>query len=166
MSEKTPKFGNIRGNKKEFHKFKQPINLDLINVGQVVVTGKFEHSDGGFKYFVCYKEGEIVKPLCIILPQMSGYLKYFENGGKSMSFMDENENVKDKYNKIWDKIKKKLNIQFHSMPVFDEKHIKAEVREFNGVIKTNFLEDEIPKESIRYTCIACVTIDAVMTMEK
>ena len=80
--------------------------------------------------------------------------------------MDENENVKDKYNKIWDKIKKKLNIQFHSMPVFDEKHIKAEVREFNGVIKTNFLEDKIPKESIRYTCIACVTIDAVMTMEK
>ena len=77
---------------------------------------------------------------------MSGYLKYFENGGKSMSFLVKNDNVQDKYNKIWDKIKKKLNIQFHSMPVYDEKHIKAKVREFNGVIKTNFLEDEIPKK--------------------
>ena len=56
MSEKALKFGNIRGNKKEFHKFKQPINLDLINVDQVVVTGKCKHTDGGFKCFICYKE--------------------------------------------------------------------------------------------------------------
>ena len=40
------------------------------------------------------------------------------------------------------------------------------VREFNGVIKTNFLSDEIPKGSIHYTCIACITIDSVMRMEK
>ena len=52
------------------------------------------------------------------------------------------------------------------MPVYDEKHIKAKVREFNGVIKTNFLGDEIPKEDMHYTCIACITIDSVMRMEK
>ena len=52
------------------------------------------------------------------------------------------------------------------MPVYDEKYIKAKVREFNGVIKTNFLGDEIPKESMHYTCIACITIDSVMRMEK
>ena len=52
------------------------------------------------------------------------------------------------------------------MPVYDEKYIKAKVREFNGVIKTNFLGDEIPKESMHHTCIACVTIDSVMRMEK
>ena len=67
MSEKTLKFDNIRVNKKEFHKSKQPINLDLVNVDQIVVSDKFKHSDDGFKYFVGYKEGEIVKPLCIIL---------------------------------------------------------------------------------------------------
>ena len=52
------------------------------------------------------------------------------------------------------------------MPVYDEKYIKAKVREFNGVIQTNFLGDEIPKENVHYTCIVCITIDSVMRMEK
>ena len=137
MSKKTLKFDNIRVNKKEFHKSKQPINLDLVNVDQIVVSDKFKHSDDGFKYFIGYKEGEIVKPLCIILPQMTGYIKYFENGGKNMSFVIKDDDVLDKYNEIWDKIKETLSIKFHSMPVYDEKYIKAKVREFNGVIKTN-----------------------------
>ena len=100
MSAKTLKFDNLRVNKKEFHKYKQAINLDLINVNQIVVSDKFKHSDGDFKYFIGYKEGEIVKPLCIILPQMSGYIKYFENGGKNMSLMIKNDDVLDKYNEI------------------------------------------------------------------
>ena len=79
--------------------------------------------------------------------------------------MVKDEDVLDKYNEIWDKIKNKLNIKFHSMPVY-KTYIKAKVREFNGVIKTNFLGDEIPKESMHYTCIACITIDSVMRMEK
>ena len=166
MSEKTLKFDNIRVNKKEFHKSKQPIDLDLINVDQIVVSDKFNHSDDGFKYFIGYKGGEIVKLLCIILPQMTGYKKYFENGVKNMSSAIKDDDVLDKYNEIWDKIKETLSIKFHSMPVYDEKYIKAKVREFNGVIKTNFLGDEVPKENEHYTCIACITIDSVMRMEK
>ena len=145
MSEKTLKFDNIKFNKKEFHKSKQPFNLNLLNVDRIVVPDKFKHSDDGFKYFIGYQEGEIVKPLCIILLQMSGYIKYFENGGKSMSFMVKDDYVLDKYNKIWDKIKNKLNIKFHSMPVYDETYIKAKVREFDCKIKANFLGGEIPK---------------------
>ena len=72
----------------------------------------------------------------------------------------------NKYNEIWDKIKETLSIKFHSMPAYDEKYIKAKVREFNGGIKTNFLADKIPKESMHYTYIACITIDSVMRMEK
>ena len=106
MSEKTLKFDNIRVNKKEFHKSKQPINLDLVNVDQIVISDKFKHSDDGFKYFIGYKEGEIVKPLCIILPQMSRYIKYFENRGKNMSFLTKDDDVLNKYNEIRDKIKK------------------------------------------------------------
>ena len=166
MSEKTQKFDNITVNKKEFHNSKQPIKLDLINIDQVVISGKFKHSNDGFKYFVGYKEGEIVKPLCIVLPHMSGYIKYFENGGKNMSFVIKDDNVLDKYNKIWDKIKTDLNIKFHSMPVYDEKYIKAKVREFSCVMKTNFSGDEIPKESMHYICIDCVAINSVMIMEK
>ena len=96
---------------------------------------------------------------------MSGYIKYFENGGKSMSFVIKDNDVLEEYNEIWDKIKNKLNIEFHSMSVYDEKYIKAKVSEFNDVIKTNFLGEEIPKESLYYTCIACITIDSVMRRE-
>ena len=72
MSEKTLKFENFRLDKKEFHKSKQAINLDLVNIYQIVISDKFEHRDDGFKYFIKYfKEGEIVKPLYIVLPQVS-----------------------------------------------------------------------------------------------
>ena len=81
ISEKTLKFDNIRVNENEFHKSKQPINLDLVNVNQIVISDKLKHTDDGFKYFIGYK-GETIKQLCIILPQMSGYIKYFENGAK------------------------------------------------------------------------------------
>ena len=50
------------------------------------------------------------------------------------------------YNEIWDKVKNTLNIKFHSVPVYDEKYRKARVREFNGVINTNFLGDEIKRK--------------------
>ena len=76
-----------------------------VNVDQIVVSDKFKHSDEGFKYFIGYQEGEIVKPLCIIFTQMSGYIKYFENGGR------------EKYEQIWDVIKNKLSIKLHSKPV-------------------------------------------------
>ena len=69
-------------------------------------------------------------------------------------------------NQIWYKIKNKLNIKFHSMPVYDEIYIKAKVGKFNGVIKTSFLSGKVPKENMHYTCIICVTIDSVMRMEK
>ena len=137
MSEKTLKFNNIRLNKKEFHKSKQPIDLNSVNVDQVVVSDKFKHRDEGFKYFIGYQEGKIGKPLCIILPQMSGYIKYFENGGKNMSFFVRDDSVLDFYNKIWDKIKEKLNIKFHSKSVYDETYTKVKARELDGKIKTN-----------------------------
>ena len=166
MDEITLKFDNIRVNKKEFHKSKQPIDSMSVNVDQIVVSDKFKHSDEGFKYFIGYQEDEIIKPLCIILPQMSGYINYFKNGGKSMSFFVRDDNVLDIYNEIWGVIKKKLKMKFHSEPVYDEKYLKTKVREFDGVIKTNFLGNSVPKENTHYTCIACVTIDSVIKMEK
>ena len=129
---------NVRISKREFHKSKQPIDLNLTNTDQIVASDKFKDSDDSFKYFIGDKEEEIVKPLSITLPQMSGYIKYFQNGGKNMSLMVKNDNVLDEYDETWDKIKEKLNINFHNRPVYDEKYIKAKVREFDGVIKTNF----------------------------
>ena len=72
----------------------------------------------------------------------------------------------EKYEKNWDVIKNKLNIKFHSEPIYEQKYLKAKVREFDGVIKTNFLGNDMPKENMHYTCIACITIDSVLTIDK
>ena len=96
MSEKTLKFNNIILSKNKFHKSKHTIELSLVSVDKIVVSDKCKHSDEGYKYFIGYKKGEIVKPLCIILPQMNGYIKYFENGSKDMSFFIKDDEVLDK----------------------------------------------------------------------
>ena len=165
MTEKTLKFNKIRLNKKEFHKSKEPIDLFSVNVDQIVVSDKFKHSDEGFKYFIGYQEDEIVKPLCIILQQMMGYIKYFDNGGKNVSFLIKDDKILNKYEEIWSVIKNKLGIKFYSEPVYDQTYIKAKVREFDGVIKRN-LGNGVPKENMHYTCTACITIDSVMRMDK
>ena len=97
---------------------------------------------------------------------MDGYIKYFENGSKNMSFLIKDDEVWDKYDKIWDVIKSKLNIKFHSEPVYEYKYLEAKVREFDGVIKTNFLNNGMPKESMHYSCIACITIDSVINFNE
>ena len=105
MSEKALKLDN-KFNKKEFHKSKKSMDLNLVDTSKIVISDKFKHTEYGFKYFIGYKEEDIVNPLCIILTQMSGYIKYLENSGKNMSFMIKDVSVLDKYNEIWARIKR------------------------------------------------------------
>ena len=95
---------------------------------------------------------------------MSGYIKYFENSGKNMSFLIKDDEVWEKYVQIWDIIKNKLGIKFHTEPIYEQKYFKDKVREFDGNIKTNLLGNGVPKENMHYTCLACITIDSVMKM--
>ena len=98
---------------------------------------------------------------------MSGYIKYFESGYKKLSFLIKDDGVWEKYDKIWDMIKNKLGIEFHSKPVYEYKYLKVKVRELDGVIKTNFLGNDMPKENMQhYTCIACITVDSIKNIDK
>ena len=92
--------------------------------------------------------------------------KLFGNGGTNMSLMIEDDNVLVKYNDVWNKIKEIKGIKFHSNLVYDEKYIKAKVKEFDGVVNRNVWGNEVPKEGVHYTCIACINIDPVMKMDK
>ena len=82
---------------------------------------------------------------------MNGYIKYFENGGKNMSFLTKNSEVWEKYEEIWNVIKNNLNFKFHCQPIYENKYLKAKVREFHGNIKTNFLGNNLRKENTYYT---------------
>ena len=67
-----------------------------------------------------------------------------------------------KYTKIWNKIKKLLNIKFHSHPIHD---IKTKVKTFDNTINTLFSNNRVPKERNHYICIAAICIDSVVRIE-
>ena len=83
-----------------------------------------------------------------------------------MSFLIKNDEVWEKYEDIWNVIKNKLNIKFHSQPIYENKYLKTKMREFDGSIKTNFLGNYLPKDNTYYTCIACITIDFIIKINK
>ena len=97
---------------------------------------------------VTQKEDDVIRPLCIIFPQLSGFMKYFNESSKYMSIMMKNDRVLIRHNEIWNKIKWLIGKKFYSEPVYEKKYIINKVKIFNGIVNTTLLGDEIPKEDI------------------
>ena len=160
-------FNNTKVNKKEFYASKQAIPLNLVNTNNIVISYRVKQNNDTYKYFIGYSHDDgVIRPLCIVLPQMSGSIRNFENSGKNMSFKVEDEDVYLKYNEIWNQIKSILNVKYHSQPIYDDKYIKTKVKIFNISINTLFSGDEIPKERIHYVCISAICIDSVLRRDK
>ena len=86
-------FNDIEVNKKDFHASIQAIPLNLVNANNIVISYRVKQNNDTYKYFIGYSHDDgVIKPLCIVLPQMNGYIKYFENGGK-MSIKIEDEDL-------------------------------------------------------------------------
>ena len=113
MSLKKIKLGDKEVDKKEFYSSKQAISLDSVDLDKIFVSSKWKIND----YLCGYLNNDVIQPLCVILPQMNGYIKYFDNGGKNMIFVTDNEKVYDKYNEIWEVIRKLLKVKFAVNPV-------------------------------------------------
>ena len=122
---KKIKFGDKEVNKREFYSSKQAISLDSIDLDKIVVSNKWKISETTCKYLCGYLNNDTIQPLCVILPQMNGYIKYFDNGDKNMSFATDDEKVYDKYNEIWEVIRKLLKVKFTVNPVRDDRYLVA-----------------------------------------
>ena len=166
MSLKKIKFGNKEINKKEFYSSKQAILLDSADLNKIVVTKKCKIDDKTYKYFCGYLSNDVIKPLCVILPQMNGYIKYFDDGGKNMSFVADDEKVYEKYNEIWEVIRNLLKIDFTVNTVRDDIYLVAELKIFNKINKTTFTNNAIPMEKNNYICILAIDIDSVLKIDK
>ena len=167
MSEQTLKFDENVVNEKDFHTSKEAVALDFVENSRIPVSDKFKHSENGSKFFIGYlHDDDVIRPLCIVLLQMSGYIRYFDNGRKNMSFLIEDDSVYLKYTRIWNKIKGLLNVKFHSQPIHDDKYIKTKVKTFNETINTLFSDNKVSKERSHYICIAAICIDSVLKIEE
>ena len=154
MSLKKIKFGDQEVNKKEFYlrknifaclfsvqnmlfSSKHAILLDSVDLDKIVVSSKWKINETIYKYLCGYLNNDVIQPLCVILPQMNEYIKYFDNGG-NMSFVADDEKVNDKYNEIWEVIRKLLKVKFTVNPVRDDEYLVAKLKIFNRINRTTF----------------------------
>ena len=165
MSFKKIKFGDKEVDKKEFHSSKQAILLDSVDLDKIVVSSKWKINETTYKYLCGYLNNDVIQPLCVILPQMDGYIKYFDNGGKDMTFVTDNKKVYDKYNEIWEVIRKLLKVKFAVNPVRDDKYLVAKLKMFNKINRTTFNNNDIPIERNHYICILVIYIDSVLKID-
>ena len=100
-----------------------------------------------------------------MLPQMNGNIKYFDDGGKNMSFVTDDEEIYEKYNEIWEVVTKPLKTKFTIGPVRDDKYVIAKLKIFNGTNRTTFTNDTIPFEKNHYNCIPALDIDLVIKID-
>ena len=118
------------------------------------------------KYFSGYLNNDVIQPLCVILPQMSRYIKYFDNGVKNMSFVTDDKEFYEKYNEIWNEVKRLLKLKFFVNPVRDDKYIIAKLKIFNKINRTTFTNNVMPIEKNHYICIPAIDIDSVLKIVK
>ena len=166
MSSQKIKFGDKEVNKKTFYSSKEPILLDSVNLSKIVVSSKWKLNDTTYKYFCGYLNNDVVKPVCVILPQMNGYVKYFDDGGKNISFVTDDEKVYEKYDKISNVVKGLLKLKFAASPIRNDKYILAKLKIFKKKNLTTFNNDIVPIEKNHYICIPAIDIDSVLKIDK
>ena len=160
MEKTVIKFGDFEIQKQKFHLHIGPISIKNIDITKIVVSNKVSFGKKGFKYFIGYKDGKKIRPLCIFLPNMSAYRKDFDES-KYISFLIKDDELLEKYNEIWEKIKNSLKKEFDSEPGYNEKYLKAKIKPYNGKIHTNFHDNKVSKEGSQFICLSVILIDSV-----
>ena len=154
-------------NKKEFYSSKQAISLDFVDLNKIVVSKKWKFNDTTYKHICGYLNNDTIQPLCVILPQMDGYIKYFDDGGKNMTFITDDEKIYEKYNEIWEVVRNLLKTDFTVNPVRDDIYLVAKLKIFNKINRTTFNNNNyIPMERNHYICIPVIDIDSVLKIDK
>ena len=167
ISSQKIKFGDKEVDKKTFYSFKEAILLDSVDLSKIVVSSRWKLNDTTYKYFCGYLNNDgIIKPLCVILPQMNGYIKYFDDGGKNMSFVTDDEKVYEKYDEIWNVVKGLLKLKFVASPIRNDKYILAKLKIFKKKNLTTFNNNIVPIEKNHYICILAIDIDSVLKIDK
>ena len=146
--------------------------LDSVDLSKIVVSSRWKLNDKTYKYFCGYLNNDVIKPLCVILPQLNGYIKYFDNGGKNMSFFTDDKKVYEKYDEIWNIVKSLLKLKFTASPIRDDKYILAKLKIFKKKNIATFNNNNnnnnniVSMEKNHYICIPAIDIDSVLKIDK
>ena len=168
ISEKNINFDDKKIEKSEFYKNKKVFQIDDTDVNKILVSKKEPYgTKNALKYFIGYNDNDVIRPLCVRLPQMTGYARKFDENA-TMSFRANNKQLLKNYNKIWEKVEKLLRIDFESKPVYgdDDKYIKTKIKTYAGRMITNFHNKKMLKEKAPCKCLSTIMLDSVIKVNK
>ena len=140
MSGKDINFDDKKITKTDFYKNEKVIKIDEIDVNKILVSKEEPYgAKNSFKYFIGYNHNDVIRPLCVKVSQMTGYVKKFD-GNTTMYFKINEKQLFKKCNQIWKIIEKLLEIKFDRKPVYgdDEKYIKTKIKTYGDSVITNF----------------------------
>ena len=160
MSGKSMNFDDKKINKSNFYKNKKLFNIHDLDVNKILVSKKESYgTENSLKYFIGYNNDDVIRPLCIKLPQMIGYVKNFE--------VRDNKLLK-KYNKIWEKVSNLINIEFDSETVYgdNDKYIKTKIKMYEDRVNTNFQGEKVHIENASCKCLSLIMLDSVIRVNK
>ena len=147
---------------------KKLFKVEDIDINNILVSKKESYdSKYSLKYFIGYKGDDVIRPLCIKLPQMIGYVKCFDSN-KIMSFKVTDNKLLKKYNKIWQRLSNLLSTRFDGEPIYGDKdkYIKTKIKLYGDKIDTNFQSKKIPKENATYKCLSLIMLDSPIRANK
>ena len=168
MSGESINFDDKKINKSNLYKNKKIFYSHDIDVNKLLVSKtELYGTKNSLKHFFGYNDDDVIRPLCINLPLMIGYVKHFHSN-KTMPFKVSDNKLLKKYNKIWEKISNLLNIEFDSKPVYGDgdKYIKTKIKMYGGRVYTNFQGKKVPKENASYKCLSLVMLDSAIRVNK
>ena len=120
MGGKSIHFEDKKINKRNFYKNKKLFNTYDLDVNKMLVSKKESYgTKNSLKYFIGYNDDDVIRPLCIKLSQMIGYVRHFDSNN-TMSFKVNDNKLLKRYNKILEKIGNLLSLKFDSEPVYGD----------------------------------------------
>ena len=142
--------------------------MEDLGINNILVSKKESYdTKNSLKYFIGYNDDDVIRPLCIRLPQMIGYVQCFDSD-KTMSFKISDIKLLKKYSEIWKRVSNLLSIKFDSEPVYgdNDKYIKTKIKLFGDKVNTNFQGKKLPKENASYKRLSLIMLDSVIRANK
>ena len=168
MNRKSINLDSKKMKKSEFYKNKKVLWIDHIDVNKILVSKKEPYgTKNALKHVIGYNNNDVIRPLRVRFPQMTGYIKKFAEN-VTMPFRANNKQLFKNYNKIWEKVKMLLKIDFESKPVYgdDEKYIKTKIKIYADNMITNFHNKKMPKGKAPCKCLLIIMLDSAIKANK
>ena len=159
-----------KSTKEKFYAAKKAIKIWDVNVDNIVIS-KLVKTKTNCKFMIGYLD-KAVRPLVLILPKMSGYVKTFnvkdrdkDKINKLMSLRIDHEKLLEKYNAIWTKIEDLKNTELNALPLCHDRYMKTKIRTYSDKVQTNFPGLNLPEDDIECESFTVISIESLLVYE-